>query len=189
MPPRVVSTYGSSTDAVYDLAKIVSSFRRAYPDKRCSVVFDIDDTLIKDLSRPIEHAPIADLARALRQLSGCSVHIVTARENAPEMVDETVKELVKFGISYTTLDLCPRRERETRTSIARWKSSIRKKYAEENKVAHVLTLGDQWSDLIDMPNERAFKAWDKAIPSHRPVALLEIKDGTSLYGLKLKASE
>ena len=103
------------------------------------------------------------------------------------MWDETTKELNTFQLQYTTLDLCPDEFRASRPSIARWKNSMREKYSRENGVPHVLTIGDQWSDLFPMPSEASFKRWDRTIPPERPVALVEIKNPVTAYGLKLQA--
>lgn len=87
-------------------------------------VFDIDDTIIFDNARSTPNAQILDLVRMAKGRND-HVHLVTARTNG--MKSETIAELGRVGVPYTTLDHATDKQRENSATISQYKADLRKK--------------------------------------------------------------
>jgi hypothetical protein len=156
--------------------------------KHC-VVFDIDDTLISEDSYPIHD--VIGLLKMFKK-HGCLIGLVTARH--PSMRKATGDELrgvnILQGVDYEPENLffCPEDYRSSFVRISQWKQSARKFL--KNKHGPVFcTVGDQWTDLIEIhaEDERSFlnNAYGTDV---NPYLLFKLHDGISSYGLKLKSS-
>ncbi len=167
------------------------------------VCFDIDDTLIFDVSN-VRNAkkmnPNHEVIRLMQRLSDLAVeiHLITARVNDPDFIAETKKELEMYGIfhvsekkpgpKYKSLTLAPNRVRTSMASISNWKMTVRKRIASESKTSITLTVGDQWGDMIVLKDENQIDEFDKEhAVSDSPFLILRPQDGVSLWGLKLPA--
>jgi hypothetical protein len=152
-------------------------------------VFDIDDTLISD-----ESFPIADVIFLLKTCKkfGCTIGLVTARHTSMRKV--TIDELkgvnILENVDYLSEDLffCPEDYRSSYVKISQWKKSARKFL--KNKYGPVfITVGDQWTDLIEITNEEERHFLNDAYGTEQnPYLLFILHDGISSYGLKLKSS-
>ena len=167
------------------------------------VCFDIDDTLIFDVSNvrnPKKINPNLHVIKLMERLSqlGAEIHLITARVNDPDFIIETKKELELYGIFenesgrpgalYKSLTLAPNRVRTTMASISNWKMVIRKRIATACKRSITLTVGDQWGDMVVLKHENQIDQFDKEHSVHeKPFIILRPQDGVSLWGLKLPA--
>jgi hypothetical protein len=167
------------------------------------VCFDIDDTLIFDVSN-VKNAkkmnPNHEVIRLMERLSelGVEIHLITARLNDPDFFEETKKELELYGIYhvsekkpgpvYKSLTLAPNRVRTSMASISNWKMTVRKRIASESKSSITLTVGDQWGDMVVLKHENQIAEYDKEhAVVDSPFLILRPQDGVSLWGLKLPA--
>lgn len=145
-------------------------------------VFDIDDTLIFDDNRQTPNLQVKHLLEVARA-HNCKIHLVTAREKNAEVIRWTRDELRRHGIQYDTLALAPRKSRETMASIAAWKHSERAKHAPV-----LVSVGDQWGDILLLSGDDDIQALDALHKTqHSPWAVVEPRDGVTIYGLKLMA--
>jgi len=98
------------------------------------------------------------------------VHIIQGRDYAPE-----------------DLFFCPDAYRVSFVKISQWKQSARKFL--KNKYGSVLcTIGDQWTDLIEIKQETERARLDEAYStSLTPYLLFKLYDGICSYGIKLKS--
>jgi hypothetical protein len=103
-------------------------------------VFDIDDTIIFDNARSTPNAQVLDLLRMAKG-RGDSVHLVTAR--GMSMKSETIAELGRVNVPYTSLDLATEKQRDNAATISQYKAEMRKKHG-----PCFATVGDQWTDLV-----------------------------------------
>jgi hypothetical protein len=167
--------------------RIAESFQKGL-GQTC-IVFDIDDTLISD-----ESYPIADMVSLLKfaKKNGCAIGLVTARHRSMRKITgEELKGVhILEGVDYAPEDLffCPDSYRVSYVKISQWKQSARKFL--KNKYKTVLcTVGDQWTDLVEIQDELERKRLDEAYSTQiTPYLLFELYDGISMYGLKLKSN-
>ena len=148
------------------------------------VVFDIDDTLLRNDSSHVHE--VVKLYNRLKGL-GAKVFLVTAR--SATMTSYTNKELKKMDITgYEQLMLCPEHMRKSMVTVSEWKSIARQNIANHNGAPITLTVGDQWSDMVQIRTENDLTVLDStfATPECHYV-LMQPDDGISLLGLKLKA--
>ena len=149
------------------------------------VVFDIDDTLLRsDSSHVTEVVKLYNRLKAL----GAKVHLVTARSSS--MYAYTVAELKRMhivGYEHPVM-LCPEHARKSMVTVSEWKSLARQNIANHTGAPITLTVGDQWSDMIQIQSENDLATLDAtfATPSASYV-IVQPNDGISLLGLKLKA--
>lgn len=149
------------------------------------VVFDIDDTIIFDDYRGSMNHQIVSLLRILQD-RGYKIHFVTARHIS--MRAETEKELREKGVKYDTLALCPDATRKAAESpngmaiIAQWKHSERALHKP------ILSVGDQWGDMILLTQDSDIDRLDKECNSKEyPWHIVKPNDNVTTYGLKLMA--
>lgn len=156
--------------------------------QRPVIVFDIDDTLITDEDpspRPI--AETLALFFRLHEL-GARIWLVTARH--PSIKDETYKELKQVGILRKHLQgdifFAPEKYRKSMVSVSKWKKRMRATIAQKEGAPVMLTVGDQWSDLMEVQGMSEFQELDDAYGvANTPYVLFLVDDGLSIYGLKL----
>jgi hypothetical protein len=124
-------------------------FNLKYP----AVMFDIDDTLIAQPSgKPIK--PIIKLLnKALRD--NLIVLLITARDS--DYLSETIEDLRKHNIKYGFLYL----RKDGTDDIRTFKSSIKKKLAEENDIITLMSVGD---NSIDVDGE--YSGYYIKLPNH-----------------------
>lgn len=152
------------------------------------VVFDIDDTL-KFSTKP--HTEIVNLYHKLQNdpIIKPSIHIVTARIDDKDYIEETKKELLKIGIDhFDRLIHAPNKYRKNLGDVGIWKETQRLDSSLESKSPYiVLTVGDQWGDVVSIKNESEIDELDK-IYGKKNYILLRPDDEISLWGLKLPAN-
>lgn len=198
-----VGRYSNPTHAVKDTMKTISYVAGAASptlirkagkaittDKQvldtALIVFDIDDTLIREDNTPIPE--IVNLLHRLRQLNA-KIFLVTARH--PSIRDMTIAELENIGITsplhYDELLLCPQEYRKHMKSIGDWKKSARQRIANKYRIPILLTVGDQWTDLTNVKSIKELQQLDIAHGvEHTPWILVRLEDGIGFFGLKLK---
>jgi hypothetical protein len=158
-------------------------------------VFDIDDTVLLDDSSTsrnvtIPNSMIIELFKKLKNLD-IEIHFVTARLKCDEMIEETKKELETLGLEglYDTLSLAPQNHRKNLATISLWKMNQRKKIAEKSNQCIILSVGDQWGDLIVIKSENDIKTFDDKYRSYSaPYIVIRSNDGVTLWGLKLPSN-
>lgn len=153
------------------------------------IVFDIDDTL-KHENEP--HTEIINLFLRLQndKKINSRIYIVTARVNDKDYIRETRNELKNvYGIdNYQELIHAPNKYRKNLGDVAVWKESKRKCTSEDSNAPYVvLTVGDQWGDLLPLKTEKEIDTLDKLYGSQNYM-LIRPEDGVSLWGLKLPSS-
>jgi hypothetical protein len=153
--------------------------------ERPLIVFDIDETLVLDDSKPLPE--VIALLKRLRALD-CRIFLVTARH--PSARDYTVKELASVGLTsefYDDLALCPSKFRTSMNLVGDWKKSQRQSIANRHAMPILLTVGDQWTDLTNVGSLQEMMALDEAHGvNHTPWTLVRLEDGIGFYGLKLR---
>jgi HAD superfamily, subfamily IIIB (Acid phosphatase) len=151
------------------------------------IVFDIDDTLLREDNTPISE--VVTLLHRLKSLKA-KIFLVTARH--PSIRDQTILELQDIGIlpsHYEELLLCPEKYRTSMKLVGEWKRSARQRIANKYQVPILLTVGDQWTDLVSVKSLKELQQLDVAHGSeHTPWMLFRVEDGIGFFGLKLKAS-
>lgn len=147
-----------------------------------TVVVDIDDTLIFDDGRLTPNMQVRDLVTMLKHNS-YKVHLVTARSKTPEMIRITKAELKQLKIPYDTLALAPEKNRKDMVATSLWKYQQRASHAPVS-----LSIGDQWSDFVQLSSEDDLMRWDM---EHRtdvtPWLLVIPEDNITSLGMKLMA--
>lgn len=154
------------------------------------VVFDIDSTLLREAeaegkdATPI--APIISLFTKLQTLGG-RIALVTARLDEPDMRRETETTLRRLGIdNWHSLHLAPEAARRNMALVSRWKHGKRGELARLLQQPVVLSVGDQWGDLLPLASEKDIDAMDRAFGvRHAPYQLVRPHDGFTMWGLKL----
>jgi hypothetical protein len=152
-------------------------------------IFDIDDTLIFDVQKKgkknkiLPNEPVLKLMRRLDSL-GIEVHLITARLNEPEVVKMTQRELQQVNAVYHSLTLAPERVRTSMTAVSAWKRQTRYDIANEKKTVVLLSVGDQWGDIVQLRQEEEIDAFDKRYGSD-VYMILRPHDKISIWGLKL----
>jgi hypothetical protein len=160
---------------------------RTLPGKKC-VVFDIDDTLLSENSYPIME--VVKLLKFVRA-HNYAVALVTARHIS--MRKFTILELNAIDIKETRdylpedLFFCPDSHRTSFVKISQWKNSSRKTM--KHKYSSVFcTVGDQWTDLVEIKEEKERQNLDIAyFTSAYPYLLFKLYHDHAEYGLKLKS--
>lgn len=150
------------------------------------VVMDIDDTLIRDRATHSVLIPaIVQLHNKLVEL-GAAVYLVSARTNDAATRAWTVEQLVQLGIhGYKALHLAPDGRRKTMTDVSRWKMETRRGIGRAAGAPVVLTVGDQWSDMVTLSDDADIDTLDATFAPKQPWKIMRPNDGVSLWGLKL----
>lgn len=172
--PRLIAKYGSAVTV----------------DKRTLenpvIVFDIDATVLREDNTAIEET--VKLLKRLRSL-GAKIIFITARH--PSMRDVTVRELQGIGINtrdYDRLLISPQSSRRSMKTVGDWKASARQAIAAEFRIPVLLTVGDQWTDIVTVRSDRELAQLDEAYGTrNKPYVLVLPNDGISILGLKLAA--
>jgi len=175
MPPQhtVIAKYTALSDAIQHACRIISEHQKG----QASVVFDIDDTIVFDDGHETPNIQIKHLLGVVKAY-GFQIHLVTAREHSATNIKWTRDEMRRHGIVYDTLALCPKKMRTTMDVVAKWKNDERLKHQPV-----ILTVGDQWGDLMQLSDETDIDKLDKM---HNTAACPWLLIKTSLgYGLKL----
>jgi len=144
------------TRRAHDAVNVALRTARAFihkmniPHDRAAFVFDIDDTLIFEGRGRAVRAVQYEM---LRLFDGCktlgAVYFITARADAPGVLDFTRRQLVRHGIhGWTDIFLCPDDKREAWTSIANFKHGMRKEIEDAHGRRVVMAVGDRWGDLM-----------------------------------------
>jgi len=179
---EIIAKYKALAPAIEHVCVLLSQHIGTTNSKDLQCVFDIDDTLIFDDDRATPNIQVKHLLEVARAY-GCKIRLVTAREKSPEVLRWTRQELKRHGITYDSLALAPKRSRNSMADVSRWKASERQKYA-----PILLTVGDQWSDIIVLQNDDDIDALDKVLKTvDSPWLLVRPHDNIAEYGLKLMA--
>ena len=152
------------------------------------VVFDIDDTLLSETTGKVK--PIESAIQLFNHLQNTGAYpvLVTARLNDTSMQRLTVSSLQKLGIrDWKELHLAPASARKSMTAVSKWKHSIRAATAKRMKQPVVLSVGDQWGDLLPLGADEDIDDMDEAFGVREPYQLVRPQDGYTLWGLKLKS--
>lgn len=167
---------------VIDLLEVL--LRDEPPETKYVVVFDIDDTLVRENSDPIR-----EVIRLLGKFvaMGCVIGLVTARHES--MREFTIQELSDVGITPQiyrgeNLKFCPQEYRTSFTSISKWKQSARYFLKANTRRKLLCTVGDQWTDLITIESDRERSLLDDAYGSDK-LRLVRLNDNLCMFGLKL----
>ena len=161
-------------------------------------VFDIDDTLIFDKGDDgIPNHALIDLL-VLLVAEGVRVILVTARSRSVDNEQWTRDQLKKMGIrDYADLQLAPDKDRKTMAAVSAWKLRMRQAAAQAAGAPVILSIGDAWSDLVQLRNDDDFDVLDDELAvraaqdglasdkSHW--AIVRPNDGLSCWGIKLKS--
>jgi hypothetical protein len=129
--------------------------------KHNAVVLDIDDTLLTRTSsegRPYQSVVLDPVKHFIDYVVslGVVVYFVTARPSTPSNIQFTIQELHKLGVTedkYEALFLMPWQS-ETSPSIqevSTFKCAARRFVLEQEDRHILLTMGDQWSDVMCIP--------------------------------------
>jgi hypothetical protein len=153
-----------------------------------AVVFDIDDTLVRDTSEPLpEVVALLKHFASLKYVIG----LITARHDS--MREFTVKELFSLGITSDmfegeNLKFCPQLYRTNFTSISKWKQSARYFLKNRYKRKLLCTVGDQWTDLITISSDKERAMLDEAYGASE-LRLMRLNDGLCIFGIKIPTEE
>lgn len=155
-----------------------------------AVVFDIDATLLHDTDDVKTPAkPIPSIVELLNRLQsdGASIALVTARLDDASMRRDTENTLKTLGISgWKHLHLAPESARVNMAAVSHWKHKTRNEIAKKERGPIVLSVGDQWGDLIPLSAEKDIDDMDEAFGvRHAPYLLVRPHDGVTMWGLKL----
>ena len=151
--------------------------------------FDADDTLLRDKEphfKPI--AAIVALFRAL-QAHNIAVHVITARLRDAETTAWTQEQLQTLGIVLRPhcLHLAPAEARTDMASVAQWKRDTRVAIARKTGAPMLLSVGDQWGDIVALQKEEDIDMLDARFAPHGgPYFILRPRDHIALWGLKLR---
>lgn len=154
------------------------------------VVFDIDATLLNEPEEGTSPAkPIAPIIALLKRVQGLGAHValITARLDDPEMRRDTERTLRKLGVdNWKSLDLAPESARKNMAAASRWKHAKRGELARRLQQPVVLSVGDQWGDLLPLSSDKDIESMDTAFGvRHAPYQLVRPHDGFTMWGLKL----
>jgi hypothetical protein len=156
------------------------------------IVFDIDDTLVtEDEATPAAGAqPLPEVVALLKRLRAvqCRIFLVTARHTSARSF--TVQQLTSVGVQpslYDELFLAPEQYRKSMRDVGIWKKMVRQSLANKFGEPILLTVGDQWTDLISVNSLRELEHLNSAFGSaHTPFILCRLDDGVGFFGLKLR---
>lgn len=161
-------------------------------------VFDIDDTLIFDKGKNgIPNAALIDLLHVLVR-EGVQVVLVTARSRSADNERWTRDQLTRMSISgFSDLQLAPDKDRKSMAAVSAWKLRMRKAAARNAGALVVLSVGDAWSDLVQLRDDDDFDMLDDQLalravqeglsPNKTHWAIVRPNDGLSCWGIKLKS--
>lgn len=163
-------------------------------NQKTVAVFDIDDTILFDSGEiqsdnVVPNHNVLELLKRIHEL-GVEIHLVTARLRDDEMHRATVEELENLGVGniYKSLTLAPESSRKTMATVSLWKMKQRQRIAESVGHPVLLTVGDQWGDMVVFKQENDIHILNEKYKAlHMPYILSRVKDGVSLWGLKLPA--
>lgn len=206
---HLIETFDKSIDAVTKVLKTVVSYmlhaddklhedvtlkyapkilksQKKISKKLAIIVFDIDDTVLFGNESVRPNANVIRLLKKLKSL-GAEIHLVTARQNDPDILQLTVDELNKVKLTneyYTSLSLAPEKNRDTMADISKWKLNTRKDIAAKNQIPITLTVGDQWGDMMSLKNDETIEKMNEQY-SKKKYHFVRPDDKVSLWGLKL----
>jgi predicted HAD superfamily phosphohydrolase YqeG len=175
---KIIGKYQSLVQAIKHTCNLISEHITSNDGDHCAV-FDIDDTLIFDDQNETPNIQVKHLLEVARAY-GYKIHLITARERNPTVMKWTRDELRRHSIQYETLVLAPKKSRDNMASVALWKHSERSKHKP------VLSVGDQWGDLILIKSENDIPKFDEQHNSaEHPWILFCPNDGVTKFALKL----
>ena len=174
-------------NSVADMPQVIELLEvllRAEPPQEYVVVFDIDDTLVREDSSPLKE--VIELLGTFFKM-GCVIGLVTARHES--MREFTIQELAEVGITSQVyrgehLKFCPQEYRTSFTSISKWKQSARYFLKANTKRKLLCTVGDQWTDLVTIESDRERALLDDAYGSDK-LRLMRLNDNLCMFGLKI----
>jgi hypothetical protein len=184
----VLATYSSPQPAIDHALEMCVDSICGGTAARPLIVVDLDQTLVEhketppDAPVPIE--PVVALIRALHAL-GATLHLLTARLDNAVTRDVTRRELaaLKLHDTFDSVTLAPPEARATFAAVAEWKQRERLRLAREHGAPIVLSVGDNWSDLMPVAREADLRALDHATgPATHPYRIVCSCGGV---GLKL----
>lgn len=179
---EAIGKYSALKQAIEHACRLLAKHSTRSSQNTPCVCFDIDDTLIFDDSRQTPNVQVKHLLDVARA-HGYKIHLITAREKSPEVIRWTRDELRRHCVYYDTLALCPKSKRNSMQEVSAWKHSERAK-----KTNCILSVGDQWGDLMTLENDEHIKIMDtKHGTKDSPWILFSKPDSSALYGLKLMA--
>jgi predicted secreted acid phosphatase len=161
--------------------------------------FDIDDTIIGDKDDDGVRLPeTIELFNVLVR-EGVRVVLITARSRSAENERWTREQLARHGIAgYADLQLAPEKFRRTMADVSKWKLATRQAAARAAGAPVILSVGDAWSDLVQLRDDDDFDVLDDSLVAHAAQAglaperaqwaIVRPNDGLSLWGVKLKSN-
>jgi hypothetical protein len=185
----------NSLSEMPQLSNVLLTLMKKMPQEDYCVVFDIDDTLVRDDadSEQRHSTAIAEVCSLLFMFHRmkCTIGLVTARSSS--MREETIAELARLNIDYSIYDasnllFCPEEYRKSFTDISQWKQSARYFIKTHTKRKMLCTIGDQWTDLITIKDDSYKKFLDEAYGANK-LRLVRLHDGISYFGIKLPVGE
>jgi len=163
---------------------------------RAIACFDIDDTILHDSDSTSGIEPnfaVLQLLHRLHEL-GVEIHLITARRDDEEMRQITLEELhgkdpqINVKGMYKSLFMAPEKERDSMSTISRWKMESRKSIAQLYKCPITLSVGDQWGDCLVLNVDEDLDKLDDIVGvEEEPYVLMRPHDRVSLWALKLRA--
>lgn len=188
---RVLNVYDRAAECTAQAWELAAK-HALHTGRRMTVVADIDDTLITETTRSFK--PIKEVCELLHRVraAGGLVFLLTARESDAEVREFTLKQLESIGFKLKTdfdfLYLCPAHLRVSRASISRFKADVRAKVRRVLGHMITMTIGDQWSDGVQVRSATEFASLDRVI-LNKPFAILMLNDRTASFFVKLRALE
>lgn len=110
--------------------------------KKNIVIFDIDDTLI-NTTNWLENKPIVDFYKYLIN-NGYNTAIITARENQPYVINNTIKDLESIGVTNYKYLIFMNYQQEN--DILKYKENARK-YITNQGYEPIMSIGDKYWDM------------------------------------------
>jgi len=148
----------SLEQALKHLERYLAAVRRAHPDKKLALVFDIDDTVLLDngpKKRQTVLTGMRDMFHKARSLN-YGIFFITARPDHGDNFRHTTTQLKRTGFGdYTKLFLMPPQFRAAHQYSA-FKYLMRHQIEKEGWQI-VLNCGDSMHDLIVLPDVAANK--------------------------------
>jgi hypothetical protein len=128
-------------DFVRPAIQIIMTMIAQNPTCNCSVVFDIDDTLLYDIFQPI--VPLRNLYKFFLHYK-IPIYFITARSFNPLNLKSTCEHLTRAGyFYYDGLFLMPTKNIvQFKTSIRHWLNNIKKANIK-------FIIGNTWHDLFE----------------------------------------
>lgn len=180
--------------AVHLVANLLETYQERFPGRPLVAVFDVDDTLLTEYDSEISFVskhPVVQLFRMVSEMKDAFVFVVTAR--TPDGRDYTLCQLAHIGVVLPPerLFLCPDNMREEGfAGVATFKAHVRSRLAEMFKTPVTVTVGDQFTDIVDLASREEREAiYEKLKIERRHHAVVRPNDGGSVWGLKLAEPE